>query len=362
MRRVLSSWFALAALLAGGCGTQALPGPALSAVCLKDDATSCIGWAYAGEAVDLIVLGRHFHAPAEIDLDSRENPRLDDRFEARLGGVAIEGLDLAPGLLDDQQVLTGRVPGVLPPGSHHLELDAPCGQRARLEDAFVVRTPLRVGLTRDEPQLPTGSVVRVLARFENLARVPLTDVTAGFGQEGTGRLQPFGSLEPFALDAGRSLSLGLVTRADVAGPVRLSIEAFADAAGRVPVESAAPAEIELLILQPAALGASLLLQPPVVASGETFVLVVQVYNQGGTPVQQVRLLPPVLQGSGTVLFEGPAPEIAGIQAGQSRELRWVAEAGAPGPVELAVQLVAVEAISGRRIGPVDAGSILLQIE
>jgi len=362
MRRVSPSWFTLAALLASGCGTQSLPGPALSAVCLKDDSTSCIGWAYAGEPLELIVLGRHFHAPAEIDLDSRENPPLDDRFEAFLGGVAIEGLEPGPGLIDDQQVLTGRLPGNLPAASHDLELDAPTGQQARLEDAFVVRTPLRVGLTRDEPQLPTGSVVRVLARFENLAGVPLTDVTARFTQEGSGRLQPPAPLEPFTLDAERDLSVALTTRADTTGAVRLSLEATANAGGRIPVENDAPAEVDLLILAPAELSATLQLEPATVASGDPLVLVVQVYNQGGTPALQVRLLPPVLHGSGTVVLQGPAPEIARVPAGQSRNLRWYAEAGAPGSVELEVELTAVEAISGRRLGPVDAGSVLLEIE
>lgn len=360
----LQVWLMTVALswLAGGCGTESLPGPVLSGVCVPGGNDTCRDWIYAGEPVEVGLLGRHFHTVAEVDLDKQDNPLLDDRFEARIGSVSVEGLDLAPGLRDGQQMLIGWLPASLSVGSHDVEITAPSGQQSHLDDAFTVRTPLQTSFSCDKPRLPAGAMVHLSIHIQNNGAVPLTEVTTRVDQAGAGGIDPPATPEPFTLGSRQSLSIGLVTQAAATGQVLLSLSTSARAGGIVRVETDTPAEAALLVLSPAELTASVRMVPASVRAGESFTLVAQVHNQGDTPAQQIHLLPPSLSGTGTVELQGPPPAAATLPAGADRELDWPGVAHAPGQVVFDVQLGAVEAISGRRIGPLDAGSVQLEIE
>jgi hypothetical protein len=112
---------AVATLAACSCGNT-LPAPALSSI---DP-----GSALETEVVDVSIRGDQFFARAHRQLGS--GTLVDAQFRARLGNVELEDVRWM-----SATELTARVPGVLPPGTHSLIVEAPNGI-AELPGAFVV--------------------------------------------------------------------------------------------------------------------------------------------------------------------------------------------------------------------------------
>jgi hypothetical protein len=150
-------------------------------------------------------------------------------------------------------------------------------------------------------------------------------------------------------------------QAEQAGSASLLLEVSALAGGFVAVGTREPLPTGVLVLPPADLMVSADMSPSAVDPGESFELIVNVFNPGGVEALDVEVLAPVVSGSGSAALDDPAPTRLDIPAGSMRAIPWGGQALSPGTVVFAARVQGLEAVSGRLLGPVDAESVSLEI-
>jgi hypothetical protein len=361
LNRAFISLFVLAGLTTS-CAEQSVPAPVLAEVCQSESDAVCIPHAFAGTATELTLLGHHFYQVYEVDLGNEEDPEKLGGFGAWMEEAPIDQLHIESRRIRGYEALSGELQGVLAIGTYDVEMETPSGQRARLQDAFLIDNPLLVDAHPEVARTPRAHTILLSVILENLGTPPLTEITLSLSQEGSGGFilpEPATSL---VVEGGAVRKVDLELQADRLGQVSVMLEARALANGNVVVGPESPVQIDLTVLREASLVVSASVHPPVAAPGERFELVADISCRGETPALEVGLQALDLTGTGTVEMDPPPPEKQDIPAGSRRVFLWAGSATGSGTVEVTLQASGIEAISGRELGPTSADPIVLEIQ
>ena len=234
-------------LLHPGCGSIEQTAPLVTQVCRASGMTTCVSQAYAGEEIELRILGEHFHPRLTIDLGRDDPPEPNGGFLAWLGPLALRGVEPHSVGFLGRLALAATLPGELGPGMYTLHLEAPSGQRGIRYEAFRVRNPITVHLTLQRFYLRPGEQTHLAVRVDNLSAAGLSAVTLHLaqGDEGAVGLPPPPSA--FDLPALGTHTEEISVQAIRAGIVQLSVSVLCLAASGLPLQTSAPAQIKLLV-------------------------------------------------------------------------------------------------------------------
>jgi len=342
-------------LLAAGCAVDDLPSPVLLDVCQSSQGP-CVNQAYAGERTGIVLIGDHFNPAFSVDVNNDDPPRLRGVFQAYIGQTPIDDLRR-----HSEMLLVGTLPGTVPLGTHDVTLEVPGGMHARLPEAFFIADPLTVTVAPEHQSVPVGHSFGLDVILQNLGPALLTQITVSLAQEGDGQfLLPADSV--LASLGGESTSTTtLQLQAQQSGPDTLLLEVSALAGGNVRVGTLEPLAVDLLALPQAALVASAEVSPTTVDPTESFELIIDVFNTGGTDALDVEVIETIVSGSGSVSLGDPAPARLDIAAGSRQTIRFSGQALQRGTVVFDVHVHGVEAISGRLLGPVAANPASVEI-
>ena len=342
-------------VLGAGCATESLPDPSLYSVCLSAK-EPCVSEAYAGETPNVALIGEHFHPAFEVDIGSDDPPLLLGDFWATIANQPIDDVRR-----DTDTLLLGTLPGTIPLGTHYVIVEIPGGKRAGLPEAFGIIDPLEVTATPEHLRVPEGHSFGLDITLQNHGTALLTQITLNLSQEGAGQvLLPADSVLT-SLGSESSLTVTLPLRAERQGPTTLLLSVSALAGGFVVVSTQEPLATGVLVLPPAALVASAEVSPSTVGLGDSFELIVSVFNTGGVLALDVEVLEPEVSGSGSVALDSPAPPQLNIPAGSRQTLRWGGRALSRGTVVFDARVLGLEAISGRLLGPEAADPVSIEI-
>ena len=331
-----------ALMLSAGCAVENLPSPTLFDVCLSVEGP-CVNQAYAGEACD-------------VDIDKDDPPPLRGSFRADIAGTSIEDI-----WRHSDTLLLGTLPGTVPLGSHDVIVEFPGGMRAGLQEAFSIVDPLSVTAAPEHRRVPRGHTFGLDVTLQNQGGALLTQVTLSLSQEGTGRvLLPADSVVA-SLGGESSSTTTLQLQAQQQGATTLLLDVSALAGGNVLVGTPEPLAVDILVLPPAELAASAEVSPTTVDPGDSFELIVSVYNSGGVDALDVEALEPAVSGSGSAFLEDPAPPRLDVPAGSRQTIRLNGQALSRGTVVFDAQVHGLEAISRRLLGPVAADPVSIEI-
>jgi hypothetical protein len=357
MNRNPKTWALLPAVLflAAGCAVENLPDPALFDVCLRSDGP-CVNQAYAGERTNLALIGAYFHPAFEVDINDDDPPPLRGDFRATIAGTPLEDV-----WRHSEFLLMGTMPGTVPLGTHDVLVELPGGLRTGLPEAFSIVDPLVVSATPEQPRVPNNHVFGLDVTLENLASVPLTQVTLSLSQQGTGRVILPADSVAASVGGESSSTTTLRLQAQQPGPTTLLLSASALAGGNVLVGTSEPLMVDLLVLPPAVLLASAEVSPTTVDPGDDFELIIDVFNTGGVDALDVEVLEPTVSGSGSAALGDPAPSRLEVPAGSRRTIRFSGRAVSSGTVVFDTRLQGLEAVSRRLLGPVAADPVSIEI-
>ena len=350
------------ALAWAGCATEFQPAPLLSEVCQARDAAVCISWAYAGEQVDLALLGEDLLQVFEVDLGDDGHPEIPGEFSASIGGVPLDDVRLSPDRLRGQEMLLASLPGELPAGEHEVKVTTPSGQQVLRPRLFFIRDPVWVELEIEKPTLPRGDENRLTVRIENRSSAALAEVTLDLAQGGSGSYVLPAPPPPFSLPGDSFADVVLDLVAGSPGLPQVAVDVDAMAGADIRVGTSHPAIISSAVLEAADLVVEARIEPRVVSVGEPIELFVTALNEGGVAVLDAGLLPPRVEGAGTIQWEQVPGRLHDIEPGGNMAFRRSGIAIEPGTAWILPTVTGNEALSGRPLEASAPYSIPVKIQ
>lgn len=309
------------------------------------------------EAVEGLIEGDNFLELPTQHVGGEQELTLDARFQATLGGVALEDVRR-----EDEHRLRARIPAGLAPGWHPLSVVGPGGRRVELPRAYYASArPLasleaRSGWAR--PRLWVGERARLELEVENPGTTAALAVTAVLRPEDATRMTILSEPPPVDLPPGASTTLAWELLAEAPGEPRFAV----DLQGREEVVGVAlekvglgVAPLQVRAREAAPLTTTLDATPRTLRVGELVRLSLRVTNTGTRPVLQVVPgLPMVLSGNPLVWKTGPTPARADLPPGGTRDFEWTAVATSGGPVSFQVGATGVDEFLGEAVGAPEA--------
>ena len=360
--RILCTWMTIISASLAGCATETLDPPIVQQACQARDDANCIAFAYAGEQVELKILGQNFAAAWLIDLGTDQAPPPQDRFRAWFDTVELLSVKTDPDPLRGKEVLHASQPGQVPVGQPLLTIESPAGQRTSLAGAFEIRTPLLATLELDKPVLPRGDSNHLTVTLSNRATVPLEGVALVLSQGGTGSYMSPSMPAPFEIPANASITRELDLEAASPGQPELALSVTALADGRIPVSLQVPARLDSAILEEARLQVSARFEPEQVAQGDPVSLIVDVSNQGGVASLDVNLSELTPWGAGEVSWDQDPGISRNLAPQTSYSFRRSGVAETTGTLWLQPEAQAEELLSGRVLLGATPHPISLEIQ
>jgi hypothetical protein len=345
-----------------GCATETIEPPIVQQACQARDDANCIAFAYAGERVELKILGQNFAKAWVVDLGTDQAPAPQDRFRAWFDSVELQSVEPDPDPLRGKSVLLASQPGQVPVGQPLLTVESPAGQSASLAGAFEIRTPLLATLEFEKPVLPRGDVNRLTVILSNRAAVTLEVVALVLSQGGSGSYSIPSMPAPFEIPANASVTRELDLEAASPGQPELVLSVTALADGRIPVSLEVPARLDSAILEEAQLQARARFEPEQVAQGDPVSLIVEVSNQGGVASLDVNLADLTPWGAGEVSWDQDPGTSRDLAPQTSYSFRRSGVAETAGTLWLQPQVQAEEILSGRALGAATPHPISLEIQ
>jgi hypothetical protein len=205
----------------------------LQAVCQTGNTTDCANWTYAGQSVELELLGDNFFDAYQIHLDTTGNPTSLGVFRAWVGPLELDRIRISNVPRRGRSALLGRFSGALLPGNYRLEIENPAGQRLDPNDRdvmFDVLEPMVSEAKLDEVAPVVGKQVNLHVSLTNLSSSDLMEVTMELRQQGEGSFGLPAMPDRFTLSAESTNTFDLGLQADTVGDVQLTLS-FSAATG-----------------------------------------------------------------------------------------------------------------------------------
>ena len=354
--------FLVGLLTAAGCATNVQPPPQLYEVCQTGSHAMCQSWAYAGERVELRLVGLNLSEVWEVDLGNDDPPLARGSFRAWIGPVELDQVRRAQDAYLGQETLIAELRSGLPLGFYPVEIETPGGQRAVLGgSAFEIRDPLRLFLDLDKPILPRGDTAQLTVTVQNRGTAAIDRVALELSQGGSGAFRLPMPQTPFELAGLVEQDVVFDLEAGGVGVAQLAVIASGLAAGGVPIVQQTPVSTAAQILEPAGLELTAVVTPQSVSVGQPFQVQVLATNPGEVAIREARLDRPEASGAGQVQWAVDPDQILTIEPGAAVSFSWSGTATASGTAWITTSVDGLEAISQREVGASLTGPIPLEI-
>ncbi|QRK07057.1 hypothetical protein JQX13_44570 [Archangium violaceum] len=248
------------------------------------------------EPVSVFIEGDNFLEVPTQHIGGEEPVTVDARFEAFLGGVALEDVTRL-----DEHTLSARVPQGFPLGMHPLVVVGPLGRRVEMPDAYFSSDRMLARLDARVRLQPTkflvGERIPLLLEVKNTGGTAANAVLPVLRFVGEGQVKVITAPEPTNIDPGGSSTFSWELGADAPGDLLLTLE-VRGVESTVGVELRAPAvePVPIQIRERAVLTARFLPFTQPVDVGQEFDVELEVSNPGDTPVLQVEVQDARLEG------------------------------------------------------------------
>ena len=327
------------------CALERQLEPELLKVC-QVDSDPCAAYAFAGESVDVVFLGNHFHRSYSVDLGNKDQPQSVGDFKALIAGQSLLNVELVEG--DDESRLHATLVDSLPLGVHPAQIETPSGQQAALGAAFELLNPINLQVLIQKNKLPLRDSNQLRIQVENQSSTSLEQVRVTIIQSGVNGVYSLPESQPSVTLQAKQTYLTeapLVAQAVGANEISVAVQALS---GQVVLEST-PVSVFSTILEQA----RLLLQAAVDVDnpkqGERVAIDLQVTNQGQVAVLDLNGVILSQEGTGAIEFDPIQSANRVLAPNAQTSFRFTGNAIQPGTVSLYLGVTATEQISDREV-------------